>query len=426
MKFKDLVLSACSNLGRSKGRTSLTIVAIVIGAFTIALTTGINIGVNKYIDKQINGVGGERQLTIYPKQDHGFGNDEGPMIYEEGKGQAFMEQKTLTDKDVAKIKDVNGLTSVKPAIYVTTDYIKGKAKDKFVIDTAPNMEQMKIDIDQGRQVSDGNSEYEITIAPDYVKALGFKNSQEAVGQMVELAATSAATNEQKILQAKIVGVANETLIQAGRSLINDALSTELQSINQEGLPDSMKGEYMVVVSEMSGDLSAKSIDKLKQDLSEKGYDGQTVDDEIGMIRSVINAITGVLTMFGAIALFAASFGIINTLYMSVQERTREIGLMKAMGMSGTKIFSMFSIEATLIGLLGSVLGIGLAVGVGALINQVAADSFLSNLTGLTLIQFSWPTTGVIVLIISGIAFLSGTLPASRAAKQDPIEALRYE
>lgn len=131
-------------------------------------------------------------------------------------------------------------------------------------------------------------------------------------------------------------------------------------------------------------------------------------------------------MFGAIALLAASFGIINTLYMSVQERTREIGLMKAMGLSSGKVFTIFSVEAALIGFLGSLLGILGAVGAGSLINQIAADSFLKSLTGFTLIQFSASSSAVIILVIMGIAFLAGTLPARRAAKLDPIESLRYE
>ena len=106
--------------------------------------------------------------------------------------------------------------------------------------------------------------------------------------------------------------------------------------------------------------------------------------------------------------------------------TAEIGLMKAMGLSNGKVFTIFSVEAALIGFFGSILGILGAVGVGNLVNRLATDSFLKALTGFKLIQFSLPSSLTIILVIMFIAFLAGTLPARRAAKLDPIESLRYE
>ena len=87
----------------------------------------------------------------------------------------------------------------------------------------------------------------------------------------------------------------------------------------------------------------------------------------GMFKTVIDGIVLVLNAFAIIALLAASFGIVNTLLMSVQERTREIGLMKAMGMGSGKVFGLFSLEAAFIGFLGSAIGVGVAMlaGTGA-------------------------------------------------------------
>jgi putative ABC transport system permease protein len=138
---------------------------------------------------------------------------------------------------------------------------------------------------------------------------------------------------------------------------------------------------------------------------------------LGTFTTIIDAIVLMLNAFAIIALLAVSFGIVNTLFMSVQERTRELGLMKAMGMGGGKIFRLFRLEAAFIGFLGSAIGVGIGMLVGTL---------LADLPGLTLIAFDPLSVAVIILVVMGIAFLAGTLPAARAAKTDQVESLRYE
>lgn len=422
MNFFDVIKTAHANLFRSKGRTILTIIAIFIGAFTIYLTTGINNGANDYIDKQINGVGGEDQLIIMPASDQG--PTDGPQRYQENAenagNQEYLTQANLDD--VAKLKNIK---SVKPFTFFSADYIESSNKEKYVF-SAASPSDINIDLEAGRDAAASGDAYEINLAPEYVAALGFKNAKEAIGQTVTLAATANGTGEQETLTAKIVGVRNVSVIQNGESIVSQALADKLSAINETGIPDNMKNQYYAAFATMKTGLSEEQITDLKDELADKGYMSQTVEDQIGMIKDVVNAITGVLTIFGAIALLAASFGIINTLYMSVQDRTREIGLMKAMGMSNGKVFLTFSVEALLIGFWGAVLGILGAIGAGTLVNKIAADSFLEGLTGFTLIQFSIPSTLVIILIIMAIAFLAGTLPANRASRLDPINALRYE
>lgn len=426
MKFSDILKSASSNLLRNKGRTILTIIAIFIGAFTISLTTGVNIGVNDYIDKQVGSVGGENQIFVQPKADDASGNSDEPAKYDPDKKTNAMQQQMLDDSDIAKIKDIKGIQEVNAVQSPSIDYIEGASNEKYVFSGSMTMEGMNIDLETGKTVSQSSTEYEIDLAPEYVKVLGYKSSEEAVGKTVKLAVSASADNKQEVVEAKIVGVRNTSLIQGGMSLMNRALIDKLVTINEQGLPTSMTDKYGMVMAEAAKGSSKSEMSAIKERLSDAGYTGSTVEDQIGMIRNVINAITSVLTMFGAIALLAASFGIINTLYMSVQERTREIGLMKAMGLSNGKVFMIFSVEAALIGFLGSVVGILGAMGAGVLINQAAADSFLKELTGFKLIQFSLPSSLTIILVIMLIAFLAGTLPARRAAKLDPIESLRYE
>jgi putative ABC transport system permease protein len=154
----------------------------------------------------------------------------------------------------------------------------------------------------------------------------------------------------------------------------------------------------------------------------------TVDDQVGMIKTFFDIILIVFSIFGGIALLAASIGIINTLFMSVQERTREIGLMKAMGLSSAKVFLSFSLEAISLGFWGSALGITLSIITGHVANTIFHEpgGFLESFPTFNLTEFTFANCAVITLLIMLIAFLAGTLPAVKAARKNPIDSLRYE
>ena len=100
--------------------------------------------------------------------------------------------------------------------------------------------------------------------------------------------------------------------------------------------------------------------------------------------------------------------------------------MKAMGLSNRKVFALFSAEAILIGVIGSVLGILAAKGVGSVLNNFASQSFLKGLEGFDLTLFTLENSFAIVAIVAFIAFIAGALPSRSASRKDPIEALRYE
>jgi putative ABC transport system permease protein len=100
--------------------------------------------------------------------------------------------------------------------------------------------------------------------------------------------------------------------------------------------------------------------------------------------------------------------------------------MKAMGMGGGKVYTLFSLEAVFIGFLGSAIGAGVAILLGTGISNVLAGTLLKDLPGLQIMQFAPGSVATIILVVMFIAFLAGTLPARRAARQNPIEALRYE
>jgi putative ABC transport system permease protein len=130
--------------------------------------------------------------------------------------------------------------------------------------------------------------------------------------------------------------------------------------------------------------------------------------------------------FSFIVLFVSIFGIINTLLMSVYERTREIGLMKALGMRNIKVFQLFAIESCIIGFWGSIIGIVAATGLGSIINNTLAKALADSLAGFKPYSFPIEQVPFIIIGIVFVAFLSGTLPALKASRLDPINALKYE
>jgi putative ABC transport system permease protein len=279
----------------------------------------------------------------------------------------------------------------------------------------------------GRIVDLSSSTPEITIPDKFVEPLGFKNKGDVVGKKVTLAVMNQITQKITEEEVTISGVMNASVVGMGRSWLNAAAGEKLYDAMTEGLPAEYKDQSYFAVAQLKDDhASPEKVDEVKGKFKDLGYTAMTIADEVGLIKSFFDAITTVLTIFGAIALLAASIGIVNTLFMAVQERTREIGLMKAVGLGRSRIFTMFSFEAIALGFWGSAIGVGLAYVARAVANQLAAETFLKDLPGFTLVEFNILSLIVIVLIVMFIAFLAGTLPARRASKKDPIEALRYE
>lgn len=427
MNFLDILKTSAVNLWRNKGRTILTIIAISIGAFTVALTSSVNTGVNSYIDKQLAVFGSSNSLEVQAKQETSTLTDEPQEYKESDSSQTSSTMKMISDSDIEKIRKVKGVKSSEGYKTPTLDYIQYKDGKKLKTSSREVLDSLQIDLAAGSAPDNDSNELELSLPQNMVSPLGFSSIEDAIGKTIKIQVTSQATGEKNIVEAKIVGVMNKNLIQNGFTFLNSKLNQKIYDLQTKNLPQSMTNQYLAAFTELEpGYETDEKIGQVKKDIENLGYVGYTIDDQISMVKSVIDAVTGSLILFGAIALLAASFGIINTLFISVQERTREIGLMKAMGLSNTKVFTLFSVEAIMIGLWGSVLGILVAMIAGSALNSFALDTFLKGMDGFYLTEFNISNVSIVIIIIMVISFLAGTLPSRKAAKQDPIDALRYE
>lgn len=434
MKILDILTTASGNIFHSKLRTFLTVIAIFIGAFTLTLTTGIGAGISQYIDSQVGSIGAKNVLIIQAKQEAGNPlTSDGPQKYDAkkadnqsnygGGGPAFA---VLTTDDITKIKAEPGITDVSPQRSVTPSYIYGENGEKYVLSVSEFVEGTNVAMNVGSTPDNDSSSLQLNLPHDYVSALGFSNYSDAIGKEVTIGISDALGKISEV-KVTIVGIPEKSLLNtAGGANVNTALYNKLYDIQSVGLPPTSLGKYPAAVAHFNTSYSDAQITTLKSKLDTDGYKAQTVQDTIGVVKQIINSIVYVFDAFAVIALLAASFGVINTLFMSVQERTKEIGLMKAMGMRRNRIFLLFSTEAVLLGFWGSVLGVLAAIGVGGIINDIATKTFLKDFEGLHLLAFPPLNILYIILGIMVVAFLAGTLPARRASGLDPIDALRYE
>ena len=427
MKSTDIVATAAGNTLRSKARTLLTVVAIFIGAFTLTLTSGLGVGINKYIDTLLQGFGSEDQIYVMKTADQASGtSQEGPQEYDPEAAQAssmFGGSEMLTEKDIEKVEGIDGVESVEPVVFVQPSFLEAEDGSQYQLTMGFPTDVEAYSYKAGEApASDAD---EITIPQSWVEPLGYDSDDDAVGGTVQIGLSNA-VGEEKTFEAEITGVTEELASgQGGSPTPSDQLNQKLYDYQTSGVVEEQPEGYIQAVASVP---DTEQQGAVKSALMDENMIGMTVEDQIGALKGIINAVTWVLNGFALIALLAASFGIVNTLLMSVQERTREIGLMKAMGMSGGKIFGLFSAEAVLIGVFGSVAGVIGGVAVGSIANAVLTGEggALAEVSGLSLYAIAPLQLLVIVLVIMLIAFLAGTLPAARAAKKDPIEALRYE
>jgi ABC-type antimicrobial peptide transport system permease subunit len=171
-----------------------------------------------------------------------------------------------------------------------------------------------------------------------------------------------------------------------------------------------------------------ALTEVRKQITDLGFGSFSIVDQLDQIRTVFLIIDSVLGLLGGISLLVASFGIANTMIMSILERTREIGIMKAIGAEDREIKLIFFFEAAVIGLTGGIIGSLAAWGIDGVANRLAYR-FILKPQGASFVDFFslppylWLGAILFALLISILAAL---YPASRAARIDPVRALRHD
>ena len=272
-------------------------------------------------------------------------------------------------------------------------------------------------IAQGRPLNyvDMDANKKVCIVGDYISRVGYGGS--AIGQSIKIGREWYTIVG--VLEAKIDDPSN----QEGSS--DDCIFVPYTTaMRVSGI--STASSYAVLVSDEENISKGKAIiENGLQELlhSDSGYMVISLSEMLDMMTSMVNMVVTVLTAIAAISLLVGGIGIMNIMMVSVTERTREIGIRKALGAKERTILSLFVVEAGTTSALGGIIGIGLGYSVSAIATKVLAVIMTDMTITVT------PTAGSIAVafgISVGIGVLFGYLPAKRAARLNPIEALRYD
>jgi putative ABC transport system permease protein len=402
-------------LVHSKLRSWLTILGIFIGIAAVVAIISLGQGLQQSVNSQIQGLG-QDIITISSGSSRAFGG---------GEGRAAVNVKTLSDKDIQALKLVPGIKAINGIVSgrVTIKY-QSESTSSSIQGSNPDLfnEFTTSAIQSGRYLSQGDAKS--VIIGDRLATNVFKTS---------LGAGSIITINDKPF--KIIGIlAPSSSIGGGSD--NGIYMTIKDAREVLGNTTSLKSDEYSSISIKVND--PNYINETSNSIEEALMNSHHVakDKEDFSITSALalqerfSSITGGITLFlgviAAVSLLVGGIGVANTMFTSVMEKTRDIGVMKAIGATNSDILLIFLFNSGMLGLVGGLLGIMFSIPLALLIPYLGVRLGF----GASGSNFTIPiNVGLLAFAVAfsiTIGMISGAIPAYRASKLKPVDALRYE
>jgi putative ABC transport system permease protein len=404
---------AVTGLRTHKGRSFLTILGIVIGIMSIIMVMALGQGAQELILGQIRGMG-SRTLSVEPgRMPQGIADF------------AEVYTQSLKDREVAAIKNKNnvrGNNEVAPFVYMNETISYGNEKMRTMVEGASQlwMDIMGVQPDEGMMFTDTDVKQmaRVAVIGSKVKENLFGDS-DAIGQRIKI----------KNMNIKVIGILPPTGIKMMMNVDDIVIMpyTTVQKVlmgisHYHAILVEAETEEMVPLIAQDIKITLRELHGIT-DPDKDDFHVGTMEDAMKTIGSVTSALTLLLTAVAAISLLVGGIGIMNIMLVSVTERTREIGLRKAIGATKGDITIQFLLEAVILTVIGGIFGIIIGA-VFSWLTGVAIRAF----SGLVGWKFFFPLSAVFLGlgVAGGIGLIFGLYPANQAAKKSPIEALRYE
>lgn len=407
MKIQDTLEETFMALSSNKVRSGLTMLGIVIGIASVIAMTAIGTGAQNSISASIQSIG-SNLVIVSPGAPRGVGQQ-----VNQGRGGA----KTLTLADVESLKKLSGVKAVtaevSSRIQVTA---KGTNTNTAVDGTTSDYPSVRnLEIDQGSFITDQDNQSGSKVAvigPTIVTDLFAGDSTNIIGQIIKI----------KGNQFKIVGTTiakGGTGFQNPDDMIYIPLTTAQRYFSGDQYVSSISVQALSadVTTQVQADITTAILNNHHlSDPTLADFSTMNQADIIATASSVTGTFTMLLSAIAGISLLVGGIGIMNMMLTSVTERTREIGLRKAIGAKRRDVNVQFLVEAVMLTFIGGVIGVILGWGV----------SYLVTTLGILQAQVSISSVLLAFGVSAFIGIVFGYYPAQRASKLNPIEALRYE
>lgn len=440
MKLGDSIKMSINDLKNRKIRTFLTCFSIGIGVMLIVVMGALGQGLQKWSQQKLNNMNDLKQVAVYPED-----AKKRDKLIKENKYSKEAVFKKIDSTTINKIKKINGVDSIRVQFDSNITSTKfgdkvGKKVDIIGVDTnytifanssinsiknnKQNKNRNTKPIIAGKSLNSTDTT-SVLVGERYLNKLGIKNNYEdIIGKEMELK-IEIPQQSSFVKKVKIVGVINKLYSDSNSIITPINISSEIQEfISEEKNYLNNRGPSSLVID-------AKTINDAKNiynEVKKTGYSATSKIDTIEYMQKQSQILNVLLMIGGVIVLLVSSIGVINTMTMSVFEKTKSIGIMKALGGSKRNIKTLFIVQSGTIGFFGGILGVILALITSSTVNTLVLNIMkkkgVVDIETLFITPY-WLILGSIVLAIF-ISTIAGIIPAAKASKLDPVESLSYE